>query len=536
MARWASSTAKGGTRDRVEAPVTVRGYLLCVFAAFGGILFGYDSGYINGVLAMNFFKQEFGSPSNDKEAYNGLLYKTWEKSLIVSILSAGTFFGALVAGSVADWVGRRSTIIAGCTIFSAGVILQVASTTVALLVPGRLIAGFGIGFVSAVIILYMSEVAPKRFRGAIVAGYQFCITIGLLLASVVDNGTKNLMDSSSYRIPMGLQWLFAVVLGVGLFLLPESPRWYVKKGRRDDAARSLGTLRGQPADSEFVADELNELIANHEYEMRHMNAGWADCFRGGWKPSSNLRRVVLGMALQMMQQWTGVNFIFYYGSTFFKTVGIQNAFLVSMITTAVNVCSTPISFWTIEKFGRRMLLIYGAIGMLVCEFVIAIVGTVDEGSKAAGMCLIVFTCIYIFFFASTWGPGAWVLIGEIFPLPIRAKGVALSTASNWFWNFVIGFITPYMVDQDYGNLKAKVFFIWGATCTACVVFAYFLVPETKGLSLEQVDRMLEETTPRNSAKWVPLHLRGDHADVSSLETTEKTGSVPPVEHREHRAV
>lgn len=177
-----------------------------------------------------------------------------------------------------------------------------------LLVPGRLIAGFGIGFISAVIILYMSEVAPKRFRGAIVSGYQFCITIGLLLASVVDNGTKDRMDSSSYRIPMGLQWLFAGVLGVGLFLLPESPRWYVKKGRNEDAARALGTLRGQPVDSAYITDELKELVDNHNYEMRSMRAGWADCFRGGWKPSSNLYRVFLGICLQMMQQWTGVNF------------------------------------------------------------------------------------------------------------------------------------------------------------------------------------------------------------------------------------
>jgi MFS family permease len=158
----------------------------------------------------------------------------------------------------------------------------------------------------------MSEVAPKRFRGAIVSGYQFCITIGLLLASVVDNGTKDRMDSGSYRIPMGLQWLFAVILGVGLFLLPESPRFYVKNGRKDDAAHALSILRGQPADSVYIADELKELIDNHDYEMRNMRAGWADCFTGGWKkPSSNLRRVILGMALQMMQQWTGVNFSMY---------------------------------------------------------------------------------------------------------------------------------------------------------------------------------------------------------------------------------
>ena len=141
-----------------------------------------------------------------------------------------------------------------------------------------------------------------------IPGYQFCITIGLLLASVIDNALKDRMDSGSYRIAMAMQWIFALVLGVGLFLLPESPRWYVKGGRNDEAALALSILRGQPVDSQYVKDELKELIANHEYEMRNMRAGWIDCFRGGWKPSSNFRRVMLGMALQMMQQWTGVNF------------------------------------------------------------------------------------------------------------------------------------------------------------------------------------------------------------------------------------
>lgn len=126
----------------------------------------------------------------------------------------------------------------------------------------------------------------------------------------------------------------------------------------------------------------------------------------------------------------------YYGTTFFQQVGIENSFLISVITNVVNVVSTPVSFWTIEKIGRRPLLIYGALGMLVCEFIVAIVGTAAAGSHSANIVLIVFVCIYIFFFASTWGPAAWVVIGEVYPLPIRAKGVALATASNWLWNFV----------------------------------------------------------------------------------------------------
>ncbi|KAF2743347.1 general substrate transporter [Sporormia fimetaria CBS 119925] len=533
MPNWAPSSNRpqGEGIARIEAPVTVRGYLLCIFAAFGGILFGYDSGYISGVLAMNYFKQEFGGmnsacPSTDPTAYNGRLYSTAEKSLIVSILSAGTFFGALFAGSLADWIGRRTTIIAGCAVFMAGVVMQVASTAVALLVAGRLIAGIGVGFVSAVIILYMSEVAPKAVRGAIVSGYQFFITIGLLLAAVVDHTTKDRMDSGSYRIPIAIQFAWALILGTGLFFLPESPRYHIKNGDYSKAARSLSTLRGQDVNSQYIRDELAELVANHELESK-MQGGWLDCFRGGWRPSGNLRRVVLGMALQMMQQWTGVNFIFYYGTTFFQTVGLKNAFLISMITTAVNVGSTPISFWTIEKLGRRTLLIYGAIGMLTCEFIIAAVGTVAEGSATAGYILIIFTCFYIFFFASTWGPAAWVVIGEIFPLPIRAKGVALSTASNWLWNFVIGYVTPYMVDRDQGDMRSKVFFVWGSTCTLCVIFAYLLVPETKGLSLEQVDRMLEETVPRKSKSWVPRvteteRMRGVGAGAKPMETGDTT--------------
>jgi sugar porter (SP) family MFS transporter len=237
------------------------------------------------------------------------MYDTWQKSLITSILSCGTFFGALFAGSLADWIGRRPTIIAGCMVFSTGVILQVASTTVNLLVPGRLIAGIGVGFVSAIIILYMSEVAPKAVRGAIVSGYQFSITIGLLLASCVDQGTHNRMDTSSYRIPMSIQWIWALVLATGLFLLPESPRYFVKKERLDKAAHALSVLRGQPVNSQYIKDELAELVANYRYEIENMRATWLDCFRGGWKPSGNLRRVCLGMAMQMMQQWTGVNFI-----------------------------------------------------------------------------------------------------------------------------------------------------------------------------------------------------------------------------------
>ncbi|KAI9739947.1 MAG: hypothetical protein M1818_005003 [Claussenomyces sp. TS43310] len=502
--------------ERVEAPVTWKSYMMCMFAAFGGVFFGYDSGYINGVLAMNYFVTLYTglpTPPADASAAVKAAYAipSSHKSLIVSILSAGTFFGAIIAGDLADWFGRRTTVIMGCFIYAVGVALQTASSSLGLFVAGRLVAGFGVGFVSAIIILYMSEIAPRKIRGALVSGYQFCVTIGLLLASCVDYGTQNRNDSGSYRIPVAIQFLWAIILGGGLCFLPESPRYFVKQGQLERAAHVLERLRSEKADSEVVQAELAEIVANHEYEMSVIpQAGyfssWANCFKGGLgNPASNLRRTILGTSLQMMQQWTGINFIFYFGSTFFKQLGtIQNPFLISLITTLVNVCSTPISFVIIERFGRRSIMIWGALGMVVCEFIVAIVGVTDS-SHAATAAMIAFICIYIFFFATTWGPGAWVLIGEIFPLPIRSRGVALSTASNWLWNCVIAVITPYMTSSDNGgvDLGPKIFFLWGSLCLLCFLYAYLLIPETKGLTLEQVDRMFEETTPRNSAKWVP---------------------------------
>lgn len=529
-----------GTTDinRIEAPVTVRAYLIVAFAAFGGIFFGYDTGWMGGVLGMDYFIHQYTGAeypnikfANMAGGYNPkadevkdykkkiFVVKQSQQSLTTSILSAGTFFGAIIAGDVADFIGRRLTIILGCLIFCVGGILETASTGLGVMVAGRLIAGLGVGFISAIVILYMSEIAPKKVRGAVVAGYQFCITIGILLATCVTYATQNRRDTGSYRIPIAVQFLWALILGGGLALLPESPRYFVKKGKLDRAAQSLATVRGQPVDSEYIQDELAEIIANHEYEMSIVPqtsylGSWASCFEGGlMKPSSNARRTTIGILMQMMQQLTGINFIFYFGTVFFQQLGtIENPFLISMVTTLVNVLSTPASFWMVEKIGRRPLLIYGAGFMVVAQFIVGIIGATagkdtatHKADPAAVKAMIAFICLNIASFATTWGPTAWIVIGEIFPLTIRSRGVGLSTASNWFWNCIIAVITPYLVsDQPHSaNMGSNVFFMWGGLCIISFLFAFFFVPETKGLSLEQVDKMLEESTPRTSRKWKP---------------------------------
>jgi MFS family permease len=214
----------------------------------------------------------------------------------------------LIAGDLADRIGRRNTIISGCVVFLGGVVLQTASSSLGLLVAGRLIAGFGVGFVSAIIILYMSEIAPCKVRGAIVASYGFCITIGLMLASCVDYTTRNRNDSGSYRIPIAVQMLWALILGIGLLFLPESPRYFVQKGDLTKAAKALSHIRGQAHDSQYIQQELAEIIANYEYELQVIPKGgyltsWLNCYKGNvFFPNSNIRRTFLGTTLQMMQQ------------------------------------------------------------------------------------------------------------------------------------------------------------------------------------------------------------------------------------------
>jgi len=247
----------------------------------------------------------------------------------------------------------------------------------------------------------------------------------------------------------------------------------------------------------------------------------------------------------MMQQLTGINFIFYYGVVFFTQLGsISNPFLISLVTTLVNVLSTPLSFWMVERFGRRNLLIIGGSGMVISQYITGIIGATAgkahvhaDGSitynKSATSAMIAFICINIFMFATTWGPCAWIVIGEVFPLPIRSRGVGLSTASNWFWNCIIAIITPYLMGVKYANLSTNIFFMWGSLCIVSVLFAFFLVPETKGLSLEQVDRMMEEVTPRKSRGWVPhstfaaeMGLAKDGSAIHHGTVSETEGDLP----------
>lgn len=355
----------------------------------------------------------------------------------------------------------------------------------------------------------------------------------------MDNSTKDRQDTGSYRIPIAVQFAWSLILVIGISLLPETPRFLIKQGKMDKAYKALAKLRRLPPDHPAIVDELSEVQANHEYELSLGKSSYLDCFRGGI-----LKRLITGCALQGLQQLTGVNFIFYYGTQYFQNSGIKNSFVISMITSAINVASTFPGLYAIDKFGRRPLLLWGAVGMCVCQFLVAVLGTTTTGQNpttgetfalnvAAQKASIAFVCIYIFFFASTWGPIAWVVTGEIFPLKVRAKCLSMTTATNWLLNWAIAYSTPYLVKWGPGNanLQSKIFFIWFGCCFICIAFVYFMIYETKGLTLEQVDELYAEVTVASKSRaWRPtttfreirasVAAQGGVGDKHSGEKTE----------------
>lgn len=317
--------------------------------------------------------------------------------------------------------------------------------------------------------------------------------------------TSKMEGAAAYRIPLGLQFTWACVLSLGLLILPETPRYLIKRGHKEAAAISLSRLRRLDRLHPALVEELAEIEANHEYELALGPATYKDIIVG--TPHLG-RRTLTGCCLQMLQQLTGVNFIMYYGTTFFNGAGISNSFLISMIINIVNFVSTFPALFIIEAWGRRRVLIWGAIAMAVCQLLIASfsVATGDTMRATANQILVVFICIDIFFFAASWGPVTWVITSEIYPLKVRAKSTSISTASNWLLNFGISYGTPYMVEEGHGyaDMGTRVFFVWGAFCVAAAIFAWAMVYETSKISLEQIDEMYERVGRAwNSAHFEP---------------------------------
>ncbi|KAI6780694.1 Hexose transporter-like protein [Emericellopsis cladophorae] len=474
-----------------------------VLVSMGGLIFGYDTGQISGFLEMPDFLERFGQLKDDGTLY----FSTVRSGLIVALLSAGTLIGALLGSPIADRIGRKKAISFWCLVVSIGFVVQIAAVTAWYQVMiGRFISGLGVGGLSLMVPMYQAETAPYWIRGALVCAYQLFITMGIFLAACFNYGTVTHMPNSSacWRIVIGLGWVFTIVLGVGILFFPETPRYDYKVGKAERAKQTLCKVYAANMNHWSVFTQVEEIEAKVRLEHKVKQSSYKE-FMGMWQAPRMAYRVLLGMTLQMFQQLTGANYFFYYGTTIFQSVQI-NSYITQIILNTINFLVTFLGLYMVEHYGRRKSLISGALWMFVCFMIFASVGhfSLDlknpQNTPSAGIALIVFASLFILGFATTWGPMIWTIQAEIFPTRYRAKGMALSTASNWIWNFCIGFFTPFItkdIDFRYGYVFAG--------CNLCAAgIVYFFVIEGQGRTLEEIDTMyLERVIPWKSSKWQP---------------------------------
>ncbi|KAK4546412.1 hypothetical protein LTR36_002089 [Oleoguttula mirabilis] len=497
-----------------EQKITFLAIYLGLVASIGGFMFGYVSGQISGFFAMDDYARRFGQPQSD----GTYTFDAVRQGTITSLLCAGALFGSLIAGNIADTMGRRIAISVSAFSCCIGTIIEISSDTAWYqFAIGRLVNGLGIGSLSVLVPMYQSESSPAVIRGLLVASYQLFITLGIWTAEMINYGTETKTNSASWRIPNGVSFIWALILGAGILFLPESPRFAYRQGREEEARRTIARLAGLAPDSRSVNHQINEIRVKLEEERAGADTAWYEIFTG----PKMLYRTALGIVLQAGQQLTGANFFFYYGTTIFQGVGLSNSYVAQIILGTVNVVCTFGGLYVVQKCGRRNSLMFGAAWMMMCFLIYSFVGhfLINEGKDAgtAGNLLIVFSCLFIAAFASTWGPLVWAVVAELYPARHRAPAMAMATASNWLWNFLISFFTEFItgaIDYLYG-------LVFAGCCGALVVIVFFFVIESKDRSLEEIDTMyLLGVNPITSAKWDGSKTH-DSAETSGRNSSQE---------------
>ncbi|KAF2111861.1 high affinity glucose transporter [Lophiotrema nucula] len=513
---------------KAKLPTIYNVYAICSFAAIGGGLFGFDISSMSGVLGTEGYMQYFGRP------------KGYRQGGITASMPAGSLVGALASSFIADRFSRKTAIQVAAVIWIVGSIFQTAANGVALLCVGRVIAGFCVGIASSIVPVYQAEIAPKEIRGRVVSLQQWAITWGILIqyfiqygASFVDGGPKNpSQGTAAFRIPWGIQIVPAVILLGGMFFFPYSPRWLAKQERWEEAIEVLANLHGN-GDREHpkVLAEYQEIQDALQFEREQA----ATSFKALTEPRI-LKRVVLGMSIQMWSQLCGMNIMMYYIVYIMKGAGIADELLTSSIQYIINVTLTlPAILW-LDSFGRRPALLLGSFGMMSFLFISGSIQAAYGQSPAdltasevswiisnhASASKGVVACSYLFVatFATTWGPTSWTYPSEIFPAKVRAKAVSLATASNWAWNMALAFGVPPLL----WRINWKMYMVFAAFNGAALIHMFLTAPETKGKTLEEMDTVFDS----GIAAWkaVPKGSRLDQLqrDIEKGELKVQTGA------------
>jgi SP family galactose:H+ symporter-like MFS transporter len=430
--------------------------MVSAISALAGLLFGYDTGVISGAIL--FVRKDF-------------LLSTFQEEVVVSAVLLGAVAGAAFGGKLADALGRRTLLIQVAILFIIGAIGTALAPTPTLLAIGRVVVGVAIGIASFTAPLYISEVSPPAIRGKLVSLNQLMITLGIVVSYLADYG---LADKEAWRWMFGLAAIPALILLIGLMFVPKSPRWLMGRSLDDQARAVLQKIR----ETTNVSAELAEIKA----DLSLQESGWRELLN----PSLRLP-LIIGIGLALFQQFTGINTVIYYAPTIFQLAGLHSASAAILATVgvgAVNVLLTIVALRLLDRVGRRPLLLYGLVGMVISLGVLGGAFLLAGSSPIVAWLAVISLAVYVACFAIGLGPVFWLLISEIYPLKIRGRAMGVATMMNWGSNLIVA-LTFLSLLHSMG--RSATFWLYAVIGIAGWFFVYRLVPETKGRTLEQID-------------------------------------------------
>ncbi|MCL7021573.1 hypothetical protein MKW94_011506 [Papaver nudicaule] len=483
-------SSEGGGNKEYPGKVTGYVFFTCAIAACGGLIFGYDIGISGGVTAMTpflkeFFPKVYRQQTGAVSANQYCKFNSHTLTLFTSSLYLAALVASLFASAITKKFGRKITMFFGGLVFLVGAAINGAAQNVAMLIIGRILLGIGVGFANQSVPLYLSEMAPYKFRGALNSSFQLMITVGIFFANLINYFTDKISSGQGWRISLGLAAVPAVIMTLGAVFLPDTPNSLIDRNKTEEAKKQLQRIRG-PVDIDLEYKDL--LAARQESEK----------YEGQWK---NLRQrrfrphLCLAVLIPFFQQFTGINVVMFYAPVLFKTIGFKdNASLMSAaITGAVNFVSTIAAIFIVDRKGRRFLFLEGGIQMFIFQMLVAILIWIKFGVDGAvtvipfgyAIGVVICICAFVAGFAWSWGPLGWLVPSEIYPLEIRSAAQSVTVVINMFCTFLVAEIFLAMLC----HMKFGLFFFFGGFVAIMTVFIYYFVPETKGIPIEEMSRV-----------------------------------------------
>ncbi|RZC56082.1 hypothetical protein C5167_014946 [Papaver somniferum] len=490
MAGGDFAASAGGNK---EYPGNLTGYVFftCLIAACGGLIFGYDIGISGGVTAMTpflkeFFPKVYRQQSGAESANQYCKFNSVPLTLFTSSLYLAALVASVCASTITKKFGRKITMFLGGLVFLIGAAINGAAMNIAMLIIGRMLLGIGVGFANQSVPLYLSEMAPYKYRGALNSSFQLMITVGIFAANLINFFTAKMPNGQGWRVSLGLAGVPAIIMTVGAYFLPDTPNSIIDRNKPEEAKKHLQRIRG-PVN---IDEEYKDLLAASKESNKYAGQSqWSNLMQRRYRP-----QLVMSILIPFFQQFTGINVVMFYAPVLFKTIGFgESASLMSaVITGLVNMVATSAAIILVDKKGRRFLFLEGGCQMFIFQMLVAIliwikfgtdgVGTIPKGY--AGL-LVVCICIFVAGFAWSWGPLGWLVPSEIYPLEIRSAAQSITVVVNMLCTFIVAQIFLSMLC----TMKFGLFFFFGGFEAIMTVFVYFFLPETKGIPIEEMSRV-----------------------------------------------